>query len=59
MTAVRRPAGENGTEHDPEPTRKKRRVCAVCGEKLSSYNNGPTCYAHTVGLPWKGPNNRP
>ena len=59
MAAGRQPAGADGTERDPERTRKQQRVCAVCGEKLSSYNTGPTCYAHTIGLPWKGPNNRP
>ena len=27
--------------------------CAVCGTKLSSYNNGPNCYSHTEGMPVK------
>ena len=25
--------------------------CQVCGKTLSSYNHGPTCYAHTEGVP--------
>lgn len=33
--------------------------CTVCGERLSAYNRGPNCYAHTVDIPWKGPNARP
>lgn len=33
-----------------------RRACPECGERLSAYNPGPYCYAHTVGVPWKGPN---
>lgn len=37
---------------------RRRRACEVCGERLSSYNPGPNCYAHTVGLPWKGPHHR-
>lgn len=36
-----------------------RRACPECGERLSAYNAGPHCYAHTVGIPWKGPNNKP
>jgi hypothetical protein len=42
-----------------EAATDEKRRCAVCGEKLSAYNDGPTCFAHTVGLPWRGPNNRP
>ena len=33
--------------------------CTVCGERLSSYNRGPNCYAHTVDIPWRGPHARP
>jgi hypothetical protein len=40
------------------PAERMGRACSVCGERLSSYNPGPNCYAHTVGLPWKGPNHR-
>ena len=29
--------------------------CSVCGSRLSAYNAGPDCYAHTVPEPWKGP----
>ena len=36
-----------------------KRHCPVCGERLSAYNPGPNCYTHTIGMPWKGPNNRP
>lgn len=35
------------------------RACAVCGARLSAYNENPTCWAHTLELPWKGPNTRP
>ncbi|MCW2599768.1 MAG: hypothetical protein JWM02_1597 [Frankiales bacterium] len=35
------------------------RTCAVCGSKLSAYNDNPTCWAHTPQLPWKGPNQKP
>jgi len=30
-------------------------TCTVCGSRLSAYNAGPNCYAHTVGVPWTGP----
>ena len=30
-------------------------ACTVCGARLSGYNAGPNCYAHTVDVPWKGP----
>ena len=33
--------------------------CATCGVRLSSYNPGPHCYAHTLDVPWKGPGARP
>lgn len=35
------------------------RACRECGAKLSSYNENDTCWAHTVELPWKGPNTKP
>lgn len=41
------------------PAGAPARSCTVCGERLSAYNPGPNCYAHTVGVPWKGPNHRP
>jgi hypothetical protein len=33
-------------------------ACTVCGSRLSAYNAGPNCYAHTVDVPWKGPGPR-
>ena len=35
-----------------------RAACTVCGSRLSSYNQGPNCYAHTLDIPWKGPGTR-
>jgi hypothetical protein len=35
------------------------RMCSACGVKLSSYNRNETCWAHTVELPWQGPNTKP
>ena len=35
------------------------RRCPDCGIKLSSYNPGPHCWAHTVGWPWRGPSAKP
>ena len=35
------------------------RTCVVCGSPLSAYNAHPTCWAHTLEVPWKGPNTRP
>ena len=35
------------------------KACAVCGARLSAYNENPTCWAHTLELPWKGPNTKP
>ncbi len=34
------------------------RRCPECEERLSAYNPGPHCFRHTVGVPWKGPNQR-
>ena len=46
-----------------KPVQKKERegraVCTECGVRLSSYNAGPNCYAHTLDIPWKGPGVRP
>ena len=42
----------------PDP-KAARRVCAVCGTRLSTYNDAETCWAHTLELPWQGPNTRP
>jgi hypothetical protein len=39
--------------------RSEAAQCATCGVKLSSYNPGPHCYAHTLDVPWKGPGARP
>lgn len=36
-----------------------RRCCPVCAERLSSYNPGPNCWTHTVGVPWRGPAAKP
>ena len=33
----------------------ERGQCGVCGSRLSAYNAGPNCYAHTVDVPWRGP----
>lgn len=38
-----------------EKVRTERAVCSCCGARLSGYNAGPNCYAHTVDLPWRGP----
>ena len=35
--------------------RTGRASCTVCEARLSAYNAGPNCYAHTVDVPWKGP----
>lgn len=61
MTTATRSVEENGAAVTPAQTAptSSRRRCLVCGERLSSYNTGETCFAHTVGVPWKGPNNRP
>jgi hypothetical protein len=52
-------------ERSPAPQGKGRqpapqgRLCTVCGIKLSSYNPGPNCWAHTIGYPWRGPSAKP
>jgi hypothetical protein len=35
------------------------RACPVCHERLSTYNPGPNCWTHTVGIPWRGPTAKP
>lgn len=45
-----------------KPVQKARTgvaTCPACGRRLSAYNAGPACYAHTVEVPWKGPTARP
>jgi hypothetical protein len=62
---VENPVGQNSlppaspSAASPSAVGGTRRRCVVCGERLSSYNPEPTCFAHTVNVPWKGPNNRP
>ncbi len=36
----------------------RQRRCTACGARLSAYNPGTACYAHTVDVPWKGPHHR-
>jgi len=49
-----------GRTGKPVPkAREDTAECATCGARLSSYNPGPHCYAHTVDVPWKGPGPRP
>jgi hypothetical protein len=46
------------TRQSPDALRRVPRApatCSECGAKLSSYNPGPNCYAHTLDIPWKGP----
>jgi|GEM_PF-6640736 len=50
---------DQSRDKDADTTVDDVRACLVCGERLSSYNPAPTCFAHTVGVPWNGPNNRP
>ncbi|MFN2539738.1 MAG: hypothetical protein ABR549_16525 [Mycobacteriales bacterium] len=47
------------SKRSTDRTTRPHRACAVCGAKLSSYNDNETCWAHTVELPWKGPNTKP
>ncbi|MCU1593230.1 MAG: hypothetical protein JWO12_622 [Frankiales bacterium] len=44
---------------DHQAIRAASRTCVACGTKLSAYNDRPTCYTHTLGVPWKGPSTRP
>jgi hypothetical protein len=49
-----------GATTKPVPKAGERgRCCPVCGERLSTYNPGPNCWTHTVGIPWNGPTQRP
>jgi hypothetical protein len=40
---------------DRRPLQATRQACTECGARLSSYNPGPNCFAHTLDVPWKGP----
>jgi hypothetical protein len=51
-------SGTRPTGADLKPVPKAndgKRNCPVCGDRLSSYNPGPNCYQHTVGMPWRSP----
>jgi hypothetical protein len=49
-----------GTTLKPvQKVRDGRAQCTECAVRLSSYNPGPNCYAHTLDIPWKGPGVRP
>ena len=39
--------------------RSGRLTCSECDARLSSYNPGPNCFAHTLDVPWKGPGGWP
>ncbi|MGB8649757.1 MAG: hypothetical protein WCD35_03745 [Mycobacteriales bacterium] len=47
------------TRPSRQDLRAQERACLVCRSRLSAYNTNPTCWAHTVELPWQGPNTRP
>lgn len=48
-----------GTTMKPvQKAREGAAACETCGVRLSSYNPGPHCYAHTLDVPWKGPGSR-
>ncbi|MCU1591160.1 MAG: hypothetical protein JWP11_2416 [Frankiales bacterium] len=55
----------SGTRQAGTTTKPRRKVlgsrlaCGECGARLSAYNPGPNCFAHTLDLPWKGPGVRP
>ena len=57
MAAGTRPTG--ATLKPVPKAHDGNRNCAVCDERLSSYNPGPNCYRHTVGMPWRGPAGKP
>jgi len=57
MTAGTRPTG--ATLKPVPKASTARRSCPECGERLSSYNPGPNCWTHTVGVPWRGPTAKP
>jgi len=50
-----------GSSAGPPQARRQtnERRCAICGTALSRYNEGPYCWAHTVGWPWRGPTAKP
>lgn len=52
-----------GEERTPTPADGQagaaERRCQVCDLKLSAYNPGPNCWAHTIGFPWRGPTAKP
>ena len=50
--------GAGGASDAPKRFRGKR-VCTVCGIALSAYNEGPNCWRHSVGMPWRGPSAKP
>jgi hypothetical protein len=55
-------SGKRPTGATLKPVRRyavEVRFCAVCQERLSTYNPGPNCYAHTTTKPWRGPDTRP
>ncbi len=54
---VNRPDGKQQPAPTPKPV--EGRYCEVCGIKLSGYNPGPNCWAHTIGYPWRGPTAKP
>jgi hypothetical protein len=56
MATGTRPTG--ATLKPVEKAHDGTRRCTVCKERLSTYNKGPTCYAHTVSVPWRGPSAR-
>ena len=58
MTAGTRAMGTTAKPRQKANPPGARPTCGVCGERLSAYNPGPNCYAHTVGVPWRGPNHR-
>lgn len=47
------------SQHPPEGPRKEEGYCPVCGVKLSAYNEGPNCWSHRIGWPWRGPSAKP
>ena len=51
-------AGTESTARKPKQVSGER-ACQECGVRLSSYNPNPTCWQHTMGHPWQGPNNPP
>jgi len=48
-----------GRASDAPKRHRGKRVCTVCGIALSAYNEGPNCWRHSVGMPWRGPSAKP